>query len=122
GRGRGSGRSRQNQPRAGARGQAQGPGEIDHGVDRAGWARTGQEAALAAPFQGRSVYGSMRLALTLALCLPAAAQIIPGLEIPPSGNNQKASVTQQIGPVKITIDYSSPAVHGPDGKDRRGQI
>ena len=31
-------------------------------------------------------------------------------------------MTQFIGPVKVTIDYSSPAVHGPDGKDRRGQI
>jgi hypothetical protein len=64
----------------------------------------------------------LRLALTIALAVPAAAQIVPGLAIPPSGNNQKASVTQYIGPVRITIDYSSPAVHGPDGKDRRGQI
>src|SRR3954466_11635059 len=64
----------------------------------------------------------LRLALSLALCLPLAAQIIPGLAIPPSGNNQKASVTQYIGPVRINIDSSSPAVHGPDGKDRRGQI
>jgi hypothetical protein len=47
---------------------------------------------------------------------------VPGLTLPPSGNNQKASVTQYIGPVRVTIDYSSPAVHGPDGKDRRGQI
>ena len=31
-------------------------------------------------------------------------------------------MTQYIGPVRITIDYSSPAVHGPGGKDRRGQI
>jgi Protein of unknown function (DUF2911) len=31
-------------------------------------------------------------------------------------------VTQFVGPVHITIEYSSPAVHGPDGKDRRGQI
>ena len=31
-------------------------------------------------------------------------------------------MTQHIGPVRVTIDYSSPAVHGPDGKDRRGQI
>lgn len=46
----------------------------------------------------------------------------PGLTLPPSGNNQKASVTQFIGPVSVTIEYSSPAVHGPDGKDRRGQI
>lgn len=61
--------------------------------------------------------------ITLALSLSGSllAQF-PGLTLPPSGNNQKASVTQFIGPVKVTIDYSSPAVHGPDGKDRRGQI
>ncbi|HLJ49577.1 MAG TPA: DUF2911 domain-containing protein [Bryobacteraceae bacterium] len=47
---------------------------------------------------------------------------VPGLTLPPSGNNQKASVTQFIGPVRVSIDYSSPAVHGPDGSDRRGQI
>ncbi|SPE40057.1 conserved exported hypothetical protein [Candidatus Sulfopaludibacter sp. SbA3] len=64
----------------------------------------------------------IRLVLTLALALPAGAQIIPGLATPPSGNNQSATVTQHIGPVRVTIDYSSPAVHGPDGKDRRGQI
>lgn len=64
----------------------------------------------------------LRILLPIALALPVAAQIVPGLTIPPSGNNQKASVTQYIGPVRVTIDYSSPAVHGPDGKDRRGQI
>ena len=64
----------------------------------------------------------LRLASVIALALPLSAQIIPGLQIPPSGNNQRATVTQGIGPVRITIDYSSPAVHGPDGKDRRGQI
>jgi len=47
----------------------------------------------------------------------------PGLTLPPDGNNQKASVTQFIGPVRVTIEYSSPAVHGPDGtRERRGQI
>jgi hypothetical protein len=47
----------------------------------------------------------------------------PGLTLPPSGDNQKATVTQYVGPVQVTIDYSSPAVHhSPDGKDRRGQI
>ncbi len=60
--------------------------------------------------------------MSFALALPVGAQIVPGLSTPPSGNNQRASVTQQIGPVRINIDYSSPAVHGPDGKDRRGQI
>ncbi len=45
-----------------------------------------------------------------------------GLTLPPSGNNQKAAVTQYVGPVQINIEYSSPSVHGPGGKDRRGQI
>lgn len=64
----------------------------------------------------------IRFALSFALALSALGQSVPGLAIPPSGNNQKASVTQYIGPVRVTIEYSSPAVHGPDGKDRRGQI
>jgi hypothetical protein len=62
-----------------------------------------------------------QFSLALSLSGSLFAQF-PGLTLPPSGNNQKASVTQFIGPVKVTIDYSSPAVHGPDGKDRRGQI
>jgi hypothetical protein len=45
-----------------------------------------------------------------------------GLTLPPSGNNQKAGVIQYIGPVRVNIEYSSPAVHGPNGKDRRGEI
>jgi Protein of unknown function (DUF2911) len=64
----------------------------------------------------------LRFAVTFALTLPLAAQFAPGLAVPPDGNNQKASVTQYIGPVRIMIDYSSPAVHGPNGKDRRGEI
>ena len=63
-----------------------------------------------------------RTLLPLALAGSLFAQF-PGLTLPPSGNNQKASVTQFIGPVRVMIEYSSPAVHGPDGtKDRRGQI
>jgi hypothetical protein len=58
----------------------------------------------------------------LLLCVGAVFGQVAGLTLPPSGNNQKASVSQFIGPVKVTIEYSSPAVHGPDGKDRRGQI
>jgi len=67
----------------------------------------------------------MRTLLPISLAIFWAAASFgqtPGLTLPPSGNNQRASVDQFIGPVKITIDYSSPAVHGPDGKDRRGQI
>lgn len=67
----------------------------------------------------------MRLLLRSLLLIASAGVIsaqVPGLTLPPSGNNQKASVTQYIGPVTVTIDYSSPAVHGPNGTDRRGQI
>ncbi|HYL78799.1 MAG TPA: DUF2911 domain-containing protein [Bryobacteraceae bacterium] len=46
----------------------------------------------------------------------------PGLTLPPSGNNQRASVTQYIGPVRVNIEYSSPAVHTASGLDRRGKI
>lgn len=62
-----------------------------------------------------------RVSLPLIFAGAVLAQV-PGLTLPPSGNNQKASVTQFIGPVKVSVEYSSPAVHGPDGKDRRGQI
>src|SRR5450759_995945 len=65
---------------------------------------------------------AQREIISIAIAVPAGAQIIPGLALPPCVNNQNASVTQHIGPVRVTIDYSSPAVHGPDGKDRRGQI
>jgi hypothetical protein len=44
-----------------------------------------------------------------------------GLSSPPSGDNQRSTVTQQVGPVKVSIEYSSPRVTR--GKnDRRGQI
>jgi hypothetical protein len=44
------------------------------------------------------------------------------ITLPPSGNNQRNTTTMTIGLVKASIDYSSPAVHGPNGKDRRGHI
>ena len=59
------------------------------------------------------------LALSVLVTANAAAQ---ALSTPPSGDNQKSSVTQHIGLVAVTIDYSSPDVHGPDGTDRRGKI
>lgn len=58
------------------------------------------------------------ICLTL-LCFSGYSQ---GLTQPPNGDNQKASVTQWIGPVSITIDYNSPDVHGPNGEDRKGHI
>jgi Protein of unknown function (DUF2911) len=51
---------------------------------------------------------------------PVAAQA--GLSLPPDGDNQRSTVTQQIGLVRVTLDYSSPDVHAPNGDDRRGKI
>jgi tetratricopeptide (TPR) repeat protein len=76
-------------------------------------------------FSAHASNGSMATLLPAALWLTLAGGLFaqyPGLTLPPSGNNQKASVVQHVGPVRVSIDYSSPAVHGPDGKDRRGQI
>ncbi|HRY45259.1 MAG TPA: hypothetical protein P5164_15040, partial [Thermoanaerobaculia bacterium] len=52
------------------------------------------------------------LALSLTLASPAAAQRLAG---PPSGGNQKASVSQWIGPVEVNVTYNSPKVTAPDG-------
>jgi tetratricopeptide (TPR) repeat protein len=57
-------------------------------------------------------------AAALLAALPASAQ----LTSPPSGDNQFASVTQGIGPIRLTVQYNSPDVHAPDGTDRRGKI
>ena len=35
--------------------------------------------------------------------------------LPPSGKNQRASVSQWIGLVEVTITYNSPQVTAPDG-------
>ncbi len=44
------------------------------------------------------------------------------LTTPPSGGNQKSTVTQWIGLVSVTINYNSPDVHAPNGDDRKGHI
>ncbi|MEA2237908.1 MAG: hypothetical protein QOC81_2632 [Thermoanaerobaculia bacterium] len=50
----------------------------------------------------------------------AGAQSV--LTLPPSGGNERATVIQHIGLVTVSIDYSSPHVHSPQGADRRGKI
>lgn len=46
---------------------------------------------------------------------------VQGLTFPPNGDNPQASVTQAIGPVRVTVDYSSPrVVRGKN--DRHGKI
>ncbi len=67
-----------------------------------------------------------RIRLGLLSFVPLFGLSIPifgaqGLTFPPSGENPQASVTQAIGPVRVTIDYSSPrVVRGKN--DRRGKI
>jgi len=58
-------------------------------------------------------------AATLACAAPAFAIDVT---LPPSGDNQFASVTQGIGIVRATVQYNSPDVHAPDGRDRKGHI
>ena len=55
------------------------------------------------------------LALCGAVALPAAGQVLSELSMPPNGDNERAQVAQWIGPVKITIEYHSPNVHGGGG-------
>jgi tetratricopeptide (TPR) repeat protein len=72
----------------------------------------------------------IRLPLRLTLALAAAALGLagsaaaqsPGVTLPPSGGNQRQTVIQQIGLVRVSVDYSSPHVHSPFGEDRKGKI
>lgn len=62
---------------------------------------------------------NVRMLIIMLISFYAASAQLPQ---PPSGDNQQASVSQMIGLVKVTIDYSSPDVHGPNGEDRKGKI
>lgn len=48
--------------------------------------------------------------------------LVAQITLPPSGDNQRCSVTQYMGLVEATITYHSPDVHAPDGHDRNGHI
>ena len=66
-----------------------------------------------------------RLFSALAACAllsSASAAVAKDITLPPSGDNQFSSVTQGIGLVRINVEYSSPNVHAPDGRDRAGHI
>ena len=53
--------------------------------------------------------------ISLFLTTPSFSQIIP-LTVEPDGDNKKASISEQIGIVKIAISYSRPGVKGREGK------
>jgi tetratricopeptide (TPR) repeat protein len=63
-----------------------------------------------------------QIPLLLIFILLSTFTFAQGLTTPPSGDNQKSKVTQYIGPVEVSISYSSPDVHGANGEDRTGKI
>jgi tetratricopeptide (TPR) repeat protein len=63
-----------------------------------------------------------KTSLLFLLVLIAGYSMGQALSGPPSGDNQKSKVIQWIGPVEVSIFYSSPDVHGPNGEDRTGKI
>ena len=68
----------------------------------------------------RRVLGLVSIAAAL-ISAPRLALGAQGLTFPPNGENPRASVAQSIGPVRVTVDYSSPRVVRGDN-DRRGKI
>lgn len=67
----------------------------------------------------------MRIRSMFAIVALLCASVLSAQSIttPPNGDNQHATVSQNIGLVKITVDYNSPKVHNPYTKeDRRGKI
>ena len=58
---------------------------------------------------------TLRITFLLLCALPGVAQILP-LTMTPPGGNKKASVSEQIGIVKVSITYSRPGVKGREGK------
>jgi hypothetical protein len=60
-------------------------------------------------------------AIAALVTVRAGSAVAQPHHLPASGDNQRASVTQQIGPVDVTISYGSPRVVL-KGNDRRGKI
>jgi hypothetical protein len=57
----------------------------------------------------------------MTLLVPRSAIAAQGLTFPPNGDNPQASVMQAVGPVRVTIEYSSPGVVR-GANDRHGKI
>jgi tetratricopeptide (TPR) repeat protein len=60
--------------------------------------------------------------LLAALCIGLAALTANAASLTLPRDSQAASVSRMIGLVKVTVDYSSPRVHAPNGEDRHGKI
>jgi tetratricopeptide (TPR) repeat protein len=57
----------------------------------------------------------LALALLLIQLSPSFSQVLP-LTLEPDGGNRKASVSEQVGIVKIVVNYNRPGVKGREGK------
>ena len=64
------------------------------------------------------------ICVVIFLMLPATvfSQESSELSMPPNGDNEKAEISQWIGPVRISIEYHGPRVHNPPTNDRTGHI
>jgi len=72
-------------------------------------------------FRRKNMKVTQRFALAAGGMFLAASLSAQSISLPPSGGNEAATVTQGIGPVKVTINYHSPkVVRGTN--DRRGKI
>ena len=65
---------------------------------------------------------ALAAAMFLIFPMMALGQETSELATPPNGDNERAEVSQWIGPVRISIDYHSPRVHNPVNNDRTGHI
>jgi tetratricopeptide (TPR) repeat protein len=61
------------------------------------------------------------LILLLCLAFSSVCQVMP-LTLEPDGGNKKASVSEQVGIVKIAINYNRPGVKGREGKIWNTQV
>ena len=60
--------------------------------------------------------------LLLALSLGLAALVANAASLTLPRDSQASSVSRMIGLVKVTVNYSSPRVHAPNGEDRHGKV
>src|SRR5262245_14871204 len=97
------------------------PSALNFGVERAYLVQNGGGTPMRRKSALPLALAALAALAAFGLAAPAAAQS-PGITLPPDGDNQRSWVTQSIGPVRVSLEYSSPDVHSPTGEDRRGKI
>ncbi|MBS0000669.1 MAG: DUF2911 domain-containing protein [Cyclobacteriaceae bacterium] len=67
-------------------------------------------------------HNNKQIILMLGILLFPLLSFAQNITLPPSGGNQKSSVSQWMGIVKVSFTYNSPDVTGPSGENRTGKI